>query len=73
MVTNSYPTPCISDILDLHNSSKIFLNLDAGNMYNIISEEEKSHPLTAFATAFDLWQFAHMPFGLKNAGAAYCA
>ena len=39
MVTNSYPTPWISDILDLHSSSKIFLNLDAGNMYNIISVE----------------------------------
>ena len=60
-VTNSYPTPCISDTLDSLGSSKIFSTLDAANGYNVIPVEEKSHPLTAFATPFSLWQFAACP------------
>ena len=70
-VTNSYPTPHISDILESLGSSKIFSPLDASNAYNAIPVEEKSRTLTAFATAFGPWQFARMPFGLKNEGAAY--
>ena len=72
MVTDSYPTPHISDILESLGSSKIFSTLDASNAYNAIPVEEKSRPLSAFATAFGLWQFALVPFGLKKAGAAYC-
>ena len=71
-MTDSYPTPQISDILESLGSSKIFSTLDASNAYNAIPVEEKSRPLTAFATAFGLWQFAQRPFGLKNAVAAYC-
>ena len=71
-MTDSYPTPHISDILESLGSSKNFSTLDTSNSYNVIPVEEKSHPLTAFATAIGLWQFARMPFGLKNSGAAYC-
>ena len=38
----------------------------------MIEVEENSRPITAFATVFGLYQFARMPFGLKNAGASYC-
>ena len=52
---------------------KYFLHyVDAQNSYHCISIEEKSRPLTAFTTAFGLYQFCHLPFGLKNSGASYC-
>ena len=50
----------------------MFSTLEAQNAYHCISIEEKSRPLTAFTTAFGLYQFVRLPFGLKNAGAAYC-
>ena len=71
-VTDSYPTPNISIILDLLSLSKKFSTLDAAQAYHAIPIEEKSCSLTAFATAFGLWQFAHMRFGLKNARRGYC-
>ena len=71
-VDDSFPTSNISDILNLLGLSKKFSTLNAAQFCHAISNEEKSRPLTVFATAFGLYHFAHMPFGLKNAGAAYC-
>ena len=71
-VSDSYPTPSISEILTSLGSSKVFSTLDASQAYMAISIEKKSRPLTAFTTAFGLFHFCRMPFGLKNAGAAYC-
>ena len=71
-VDDSFPTPNISEALETLSESKVFSTLDAQNAYHCISIEEKSKPLTAFTTAFGLYQFCRLPFGLKNAGAAYC-
>jgi len=71
-VTNSFPTPNISEILNSLGKSRYFSTLDASNAYHTIEVEESSRPITAFAIAFGLYQFLHMPFGLKNAGASYC-
>ena len=71
-VGDSYPTPSISEILTSLGSSRIFSTLDVSQAYMAISIEKKSPPLTAFTTAFGLFHFCRMPFGLKNAGAAYC-
>ena len=71
-VDDSFPTPNISEVLETLSESKVFSTLDAQNAYHCISIEEKSRPLTAFTMAFGLYQFCHLLFGLKNAGAAYC-
>ena len=71
-VEDSFPTPNISEVLETLGESNVFSTLDAQNAYHCISIEEKSRPLTAFTTAFGLYQFVRLPFGLKNAGAAYC-
>ena len=57
-VDDSFPTPNISEVLETLSESKVFSTLDAQNAYHCIS------------TAFGLYQFCHLPFGLKNAGAA---
>ena len=69
---DSYPCPNISDILSSLGKSTFFSTLDASSAYNVIPVSPESRPITAFATVFGLYQFARMPFGLKNAGAAYC-
>ena len=71
-VTNSFPTPNISEILNSLGKSRYFSCLDVSNTYHTIEIEESSRPITAFATFFGLYQFVRMPFGLKNAGASYC-
>ena len=71
-VTDSFPTPNISEILNYLGKSRYFSCLDASNAYHAIEVEESFRPITTFATVFGLYQFARMPFGLKNAGASYC-
>ena len=71
-IEDSFPTPNISEVLETLGESKVFSTLDAQNAYHCISIEKKSRPLTAFTTAFGLYQFVRLPFGLKNAGASYC-
>ena len=71
-VTDSFPTPNISEILNSLGKSRYFSCLDTSNAYHTIEVEESSRPITAFATAFGLYQFARMLFGLKNTGASYC-
>ena len=69
---DSYPCLNISDILSSLGKSTFFSTLDGSSAYNVIPVSPESRPITAFATVFGLYQFARMPFGLKNAGAAYC-
>ena len=71
-MTDRFPTPNISEILNSLGKSRYFSTLDAANAYHVIEVEENSCPITAFATVFGLYQFARMPFGLKNTGASYC-
>ena len=68
-VTDSFPTPKISEILNSLGNSRYFSCLDAANAYHPIEVEDSSCPIKAFATVFGLYQFARMPFSLKNAGA----
>ena len=70
-IDDSFPTPNISEVLEALDESKVFSTLDAQNTYHYISIEEISQPLTAFTMAFGLYQFCHLPFGLKNAAQTF--
>ncbi len=59
-VTDSFPTPNISEILNSLGKSKYFSTLDAASAYHTIEVEESSRPITAFATTFGLYQFLCM-------------
>ena len=71
-VTDSFPTPNISEILGSLGKSKYFSTLDASQAYHLIEVEKEFRPITAFATTFGLYQFVRMPFGLKNSSASDC-
>ena len=71
-MTDCFLTPNIADILNSLSQSKVFSTLEASQASHAIPIESKSRPLTAFATAFGLYHFARMPFGLNNSKAAYC-
>ena len=71
-VTDSFPTPNIFEILGSLGKSRYFSTLDALNAYHCIEVEKDSRTITAFATAFGLYQFIRIPFGLKNSSASYC-
>ena len=64
--------PRIDAVLSELAGSRIFSTLDASSAYHCIPVEPASRPLTAFITPYGLYEFARMPFGLKNSGATYC-
>ena len=51
-VTDCYPTPNISDILNSLGQSKYFSTLDASQAYNAIPVDPASRPLRTLATVF---------------------
>ena len=72
---NEYHDVFTSDQCKVGNTSwvkfKIELNRNAQPVkqrVRCISIEEKSRPLAAFTTVFGLYQFYHLPFGLKMPG-----
>ena len=66
------PTPNITDVLQTFAGSKCFSTLDASQAYMNIPVKKNCQSMTAFVCCFGVIEFLCMPFGLKNAGAAYC-
>ena len=71
-VPDSFPKPNIADVLQTFAGSKCFSTLDASQAYMNILVKKDCQSMTAFVCCFGLFEFLRMPFGLKNAGAAYC-
>ena len=69
--TDTYPLPRIDDLLDQLSHAKFFSTLDLAAGYWQIKVHPDSQPKTAFATQYGLHEFKVMPFGLKNAPAAF--
>lgn len=66
-----FPLPNLTDSIYSLYGMKWFTSLDLIKGYYQLNLEESSRELTAFATPRGHWQFKRMPFGLRNAPAAF--
>ena len=71
-IADSFPVPCMGELLMDLAGAKYFSSLDAAQAFHNIPVKRESQALTAFITAFGTYQFQRVPFGLKNARAMYC-
>jgi hypothetical protein len=66
-----YPLPHIDQIVDSTAGCKTLSFLDAYSGYHQIKMKESDQLATSFITPFGMYCYTTMPFGLRNAGAAY--
>lgn len=67
-IPDEYPLPKQSDIIQLLTGSQWLSSLDALAGLEIV---DKDRPKTAFRSHRGLYQFRHMPFGLRNGPAIF--
>ena len=70
-VGDAGPLPSISEIFDSLGGASVFSVLDLKSGYHQVEMDEDSIPKTAFVTHKGQYAFRRMPFGLKNAPAAF--
>uniref|UniRef100_A0AAG5D8F6 RNA-directed DNA polymerase n=1 Tax=Anopheles atroparvus TaxID=41427 RepID=A0AAG5D8F6_ANOAO len=70
-IEDKYPIPQIEEILDNLGKSSYFTTLDLKSGFHQIEMDPKDRMKTAFSTTQGHFEFARMPFGLKNAPAAF--
>ena len=68
---DSYPLPCIDQLVDSTAGHQLLSFMDAFSGYNQIKMEEVDQEKTSFITSQGLFYYKVMPFGLKNAGVTY--
>ena len=66
-----FPMPNLSDLIFSLHGTTYFTSLDMVSGYYQIPLEDSSKELTAFSTSRNHYQFKRLPFGLKNAPAAF--
>ena len=68
---DSYPLPCIDQLVDSTAGHQLLSFIDAFSGYNQIKMDEAYQKKTSFITSQGLFCYKVMPFGLKNVGATY--
>ena len=68
---DSYPLPRIDQLVDSTVGHKLLSFMDTFSYYNQIRMDEVNQEKTSFITSQGLFCYKVIPFGLKNAGAAY--
>lgn len=66
-----YPMPLISDFTAELSEKTIFSKVDIVRAFHFIPVAEEDIYKTAVITPFGLFEFTHMPFGLRNAGQSF--
>ena len=68
---DSYPLPCIDQLVDLIAGHQLLSFMDTFSCYNQIKMDNADQEKTSFITSQGLFFYKVIPFGLKNAGATY--
>jgi hypothetical protein len=70
-VSNTYPLPLIQSLVEKLRGAKYFTALDLKSGYNLVRIKEGDEWKMAFKTKYGLFEYLVMPFGLRNAPAAF--
>jgi len=70
-VSDAYPLPNITEILDQLGGAKYFSVVDLASGFHQIKMHPDDSPKTAFSTPHRHNKFDHMPFGFQNAPATF--
>ena len=68
---NRYPLPNMQDLANHLHSATVFSKLDLVKGYHQVPIAEADKAKTAIITAFGLFEYNFMPFGLRNAGQTF--
>ena len=68
---DSYPLPCINQLVDSTVGHRLLSFMDAFSGYNLVRMGETNQEKTSFVTSQGLFCYKVMPFELKNARATY--
>ena len=68
---DSFPLPCIDQVVDSTSGCETLCFLDAYSGYHQIAMKESDQLVTSFITPFGSFYYVTMSFRLKNAGATY--
>ena len=68
---NRYPLPRIDDLFDQLKGVRVYFKIDLRTDYHQLRVREADIPKTVFRTRYGHFKFIVMPFGLKNAPAAF--